>query len=71
MFGDEPDLEFIGAENLAYEKVIGALVAGVGSLVGQFARLGDADFDCDDRKVFYFPYFAAACAIPEPPLARS
>ena len=38
MFGDEPDLRFVGADDVRYQQIVGAVVAalvgGIGAFVG-------------------------------------
>src|SRR5689334_12570706 len=44
MFGDEPDLKLVGANDVTYEEVIRAIVACFRSLFGHSARLFEENF---------------------------
>ena len=44
MFGEEPDLEFVGANDIADEKIVGAIVAGVIGFFGHGASFLEDHF---------------------------
>ena len=61
MFGDEPDLQFVGADYVADQQVVGAVVAGVHGLFGHGAGfLEDHFVSFEQARDLYRYFFAAA-----------
>ncbi len=44
MRSDEPDLQFVGANHVGNQHIVGAFVASFTGLGGEFARLGENQF---------------------------
>src|SRR6266566_2771965 len=61
MFGQEPDLEFVGANDVADQHVVGAVVAGFAGLLGHGASFFEQEFvSVEEPRNLYGNLFAAA-----------